>query len=84
MKRRYQIGLCEYLHLLDRQGQVCRVCGTLGGSKRNHGNRFLSVDHAHDTGKVRGLLCQSCNGGMGVLGEDNLEAAVDYLKESVS
>jgi hypothetical protein len=43
---------------------VCAICGCTNGARR------LSVDHDHETGKVRGLLCNKCNSAIGLLGED--------------
>lgn len=45
---------------------VCAVCGT---DKCKSGRR-LSIDHNHETGEVRGLLCGDCNRALGLLGED--------------
>ena len=78
LRRKYGITLEQYDALLLKQNDGCAICGTPGGSPRNHNQPNLVVDHDHDTGAVRGLLCQSCNGGMGILGEDNLKAAIEY------
>ena len=51
----YGITLDEYEVLLARQGGVCGVCG------KAPVKNWLSVDHDHETGKVRGLLCMNCN-----------------------
>jgi len=80
----YGIEPERYYELLDRQGGVCAVCGKdeLSAHGRT-GTRFrLSVDHCHVTGRVRGLLCQSCNRAIGLLGDNIgiLEKAIDYLK----
>ena len=58
--------------------QECNICGS-----KEEGRGFkMNVDHDHKTGKVRGLLCNSCNRGLGLLGEDNLEKAILYLNQS--
>lgn len=46
----------DYINLLERQHGVCAICG--GVSPKGH---RLAVDHNHDTGYVRGLLCYRCN-----------------------
>jgi endogenous inhibitor of DNA gyrase (YacG/DUF329 family) len=57
----------------------CQICGT-----KEWGGRWgrPCVDHNHDTGKVRGILCDACNNGIGKLQDDPvlLEAAVRYLR----
>lgn len=75
---RYGITLEEYDALFVIQGGVCALCGEPSDSER----RLLSVDHCHDTGKVRGLLCSSCNMGIGIFNDDieSLEKAIAYLR----
>ena len=70
-----QISDAEYKALLDKQGGVCAIC-------RERPKGKLAVDHAHSTGKVRGLLCNFCNVGLGLFRDDErrLLAAVEYLK----
>ena len=71
LRWRYGITL-EYYNKMD---QNCNICGS-----SDEGRGFkMNVDHCHLTGKVRGLLCNSCNRGLGLLGEDNLEKAILYL-----
>ena len=62
--------------MFDNQGGVCAICGN---KERN--NRNLSVDHNHDTGKVRGLLCELCNRKLGTM-EDGMfyKKALKYLE----
>lgn len=79
LKKNYGLTLEEYDKMLKKQKGVCAICKQK--AKRNHGN--LVVDHCHDTGEVRGLLCSNCNSGIGLL-EDDLElvkAAARYLKK---
>ncbi len=62
-----------YNELFAEQEGKCGICG-------NHDlEKHLCVDHDHDTGEVRGLLCQPCNLGLGKLG-DNIEAIENTLR----
>ena len=80
LKRR-GISEDEYLEMYGEQNGRCAICD----SPPNHGNgaRYgrLSIDHDHETGRVRGLLCSRCNSGLGMFLDDPticLEAH-DYL-----
>ena len=77
LKKRYNLTLEEYDDLLDKQGGVCYIC--LGINKDG---RRLAVDHNHLSGKVRKLLCMSCNLIIGHSKENIgiLLKIVDYLK----
>lgn len=74
----YGITWEEYTNLLIRQNHSCAICDTKISSKRT---TKLFVDHCHDTGKVRGLLCSCCNHGLGQFKDDVglLEKAKLYL-----
>lgn len=76
--RNYGITRDEYTALLAAQKGVCAICGGDPGTSR--GGRF-HVDHDHETGEVRGLLCASCNQGLGSFRDnpDYLAAAIRYL-----
>lgn len=63
LKKNYGIGIDEYNVLLMKQAGVCAVCGTAPGKVA------LAVDHCHETGIVRGLLCSPCNTALGLLRE---------------
>jgi hypothetical protein len=78
LKKAYGITPEEYELLLDLQLFVCAICGT----KEPGGKGMFAVDHNHDTGDVRGLLCNRCNSGIGMLLEDVnlLQHAIDYLR----
>lgn len=62
LRQRYGLSADEYHALWVGQGRRCGCCGKK--LQRPH------VDHDHDTGEVRGLLCQKCNTGIGKLGDD--------------
>jgi hypothetical protein len=47
----------QYDEMLEAQGGVCAICGGISGGKRKR----LFVDHSHDTGAVRALICIRCN-----------------------
>lgn len=68
----------RYAALLREQGGGCAICQrALSKGQRTR----LAVDHDHQTGRVRGILCSSCNGGLGLF-RDNvelLERAIEYL-----
>jgi hypothetical protein len=75
--KRYGITANDYKQLLEKQASVCKIC-----QKPCSSRQFLSVDHCHKTGKVRGLLCVKCNTALGML-DDNIqhfETAIKYLK----
>lgn len=64
----YGITTDEYNDMFRKQLGRCAICG----AHQSECKRALSVDHDHETGKVRGLLCQKCNTAIGLLG-DNAE-----------
>jgi len=67
--------------LLAGQGGGCAICGSSKSGTRKDGR--LCVDHNHETGEIRGLLCASCNRGIGLLGDSSevIFAAFNYLKK---
>lgn len=74
---RYGLSMDDYESILAKQKGICAICGTPPGK------RPLSVDHCHDTGAVRGLLCHACNTGIGFLKDntDLLKKAIKYLNK---
>lgn|ERR1017187_2030996 len=77
--RLYGLTLVDYDELLESQGGVCAICGTEEGG---HGRTdHFVVDHDHATNNVRGLLCHTCNIGLGGFKDDPalLRAAIRYL-----
>ena len=84
LKRNYNITLDCYEKLLEKQNHLCAICHTEGfvmsAAKNGHVNKLV-VDHCHESGRVRGLLCHNCNRALGLL-KDNTETiqrALDYL-----
>ena len=79
-KNRYGISYEEYKQKLKEQHYSCEICG----SKHSDNERMktLVVDHCHTTGKVRGLLCHSCNVALGAAkeNEDILLSCISYLR----
>jgi hypothetical protein len=67
------------LEMVERQDGKCACCGVIpkSGAPQNG----LQIDHCHDTGRVRGLLCGHCNKTLGFAGDDanRLRALADYL-----
>ena len=79
----YGITFEEYQERLDLQGGVCAICDS--PPPEGQRKKFLCVDHDHETGEVRGILCDSCNRGIGLLGDnvDRLSIAISYLNQNL-
>ena len=79
----YGLTSDQYLAMLDKQGGVCAICGEAETKKHGRtGTAFrLAVDHCHETGLVRGLLCQTCNRVIGLFKDDvdRHQRAIEYL-----
>lgn len=85
LKKKYGISLDDYEEMFLRQRGLCAVCEK-PQSKKRRGRvivKRLSVDHCHVTGIVRGLLCDKCNVGIGLLGDSSqaLRKALNYLEK---
>lgn len=80
--RRYGITREQWYEFLKKQNNQCIICDTIPDPKAPHKQRTLHVDHCHKTGKIRGLLCQLCNRGIGLFRDriDLIEKAIIYLK----
>ncbi len=78
--KKYGITLADYNELLEAQGGKCAICGIT--REECNDKRALPVDHDHETGQVRGILCHSCNRAIGLLKDSpkNLRQAADYLE----
>lgn len=82
--RAYGITIEEYDAMSEKQGHVCAICGNAETAMIRDTVKKLAVDHCHQSGKVRGLLCADCNRALGMFKDniDSLEAAINYLKEA--
>lgn len=78
--RRYGVTQDWYDEKLSSQGGGCAICGT---KEPGHGFKNFCVDHDHETGEARGLLCRTCNAGLGHFkdSQDLLRKANLYLME---
>jgi hypothetical protein len=67
-----------HAEILRSQGDTCAICR----SAEPKGRGYWHVDHEHATGRVRGILCNGCNSGLGLFHESigSLRAAVRYLE----
>ena len=81
IKKAYGLEWGDYLELQKTQNNSCAICGIHESEQIKFA---LSVDHCHDTGKVRGLLCNNCNNGLGRFKDkpELLESAIRYLKNN--
>ncbi|EAU0371747.1 TPA: endonuclease VII domain-containing protein [Salmonella enterica subsp. enterica] len=81
LKRLYGITHEEYKQMWAKQEGVCKICGEPETSAYKGVTKMLAVDHNHQTGEIRGLLCNNCNRGIGLLREDReiLKIAIEYL-----
>ena len=77
----YGLTLLEYETKFINQNGRCAICRKQETIKRNGRKRRLSVDHCHETNKVRGLLCSRCNFVIGHVTDDwlILDNAIEYL-----
>ena len=78
---RYGITPEDYDTMFAEQSGGCAICGSVAPGGRQ-GVEVFNVDHCHETGRVRGLLCTPCNRGIGLLGDSRaaLLAAAAYLE----
>lgn len=79
LKYKYGISEDDYAQMFKEQEGKCAICET--SDQTGKWQRF-GVDHCHVTGKIRGLLCNECNRGIGLLRDsvDILTKAINYLE----
>jgi DNA-binding transcriptional MerR regulator len=89
IRRKYGVSLEQLEAILEKQNGACAICfvpwSQCSPAKRPRSTesflQFLCVDHDHYSHVVRGLLCNACNTGLGVFGEDieRIKRAISYL-----
>ncbi|HEY0159969.1 MAG TPA: endonuclease VII domain-containing protein [Thermoanaerobaculia bacterium] len=84
VKHVYGISEDELTAMLERQDHRCAICRRLPWERATRGStrrKNLAIDHDHRSGKIRGLLCSSCNKGLGLFREQpaRMAAAIEYL-----
>lgn len=77
-KREYGITVSDFKNMVLSQNGKCSICNRVPKNK-------LCVDHDHTTGQIRGLLCRSCNGALGVFGDslEGLKKVIDYCSRTL-
>jgi hypothetical protein len=78
LKARFGIGFDEYARMFQSQNGKCAICD----KHQAEFNIKFAVDHCHQTGKIRGLLCVHCNHGLGKFFDrtDLLRKSIEYLE----
>ncbi len=82
LKKNFGLTVADYQKKFVAQNGVCAICERQEVSKRNGEVKWLAVDHDHETGVVRDLLCTACNNALGQLQDDAnlLRKAADYIE----
>lgn len=84
LRDKFGLTRAQFDELLASQGGGCAICGTKNGMVRRGKELRLVVDHCHTTGRVRGILCNSCNNGLGRFKDDPklLRRAAEYIEST--
>ena len=82
LKKNYNITLKEKNIMLKKQNNKCKIC--YFKFDENEFKSIACIDHCHTANKIRGLLCRTCNMGLGLFKDntENLTNAITYLKEA--
>lgn len=84
LKRKFDMSIDDFIKMKESQKYVCAICKNpetaLDGKTKIL--REFCIDHCHETGVIRGLLCNRCNHGIGKLRDsiEILESAIEYLR----
>jgi hypothetical protein len=84
IQRTYGITADDYYEMLEAQNGKCAICESSDANNARIVSNKLFIDHCHETGKVRGLLCSKCNHAVGLLNDDTdlLQKAINYINSS--
>ena len=84
LKYKYGITIDDYNAMLAKQKGICATDGCLNDGSEDKRRRRLFVDHCHTTGKVRGLLCCTCNRVLGMMKEspELIRGLAKYIEET--
>ena len=79
MEKRYGLSPLDFDTLIGANNNCCHLC-----NKKFKDTRHKHIDHCHETGRVRGILCKDCNTALGKLGdnEEGLLKALRYLRSN--
>lgn len=82
--KQYGLTIEMFLEMEKAQGGKCAVCGCAPSEVQGHRSTRLYIDHCHETGVIRGLLCNRCNTGIGYFQNsgERLESAANYLRRT--
>jgi len=86
LKKQYKITYEFYMEMYNKYGGKCHICKSVGFKIDPNQKLNLAVDHCHETGLVRGMLCHNCNRALGLF-QDNTEYlrnAVEYLERATT
>ncbi len=80
LKKKYKLTWSEYCDLVKEQNNKCKICNT---TFKDETLKRPYVDHDHNTGKIRALLCMQCNTALGKFNDNInvLQRAIKYLKK---
>jgi hypothetical protein len=80
LMKSYSMTPEQYNSMLEKQEHKCAIC-KIESSSMTGKKKHLCIDHSHKTGMVRGLLCDKCNRGIGLLNDNiiTIKSAIDYL-----
>jgi hypothetical protein len=81
IRKKFNLSEEDYIQMLEKQNEVCAICGQPESGTFKGSIRRLAVDHNHSTGEIRGLLCRRCNLGVGYFNDDEelIRKVLSYL-----